>query len=97
MGWDGSACCRSLRSDAGYKLGAAPSEKEAEFPAVCSGGRGLLTPRKTPPARGGKQYLSIGSGFLSHQGIFGGLVNFILFLRAEGVGQQTEQSGTRRG
>lgn len=46
---------RSLRSEARRSgLGAVPPEKEAEFPADCSGGRGLLTPRnpeKTPPAR----------------------------------------------
>lgn len=37
----------SLRSEARRSaLGAVPPEKEAEFPAVCSGGRGLLTPRK---------------------------------------------------
>lgn len=48
--WDGTALLlyygsRSVRSEAGSELGAAPPEEEAEFPAVCSGGRGLLTPR----------------------------------------------------
>lgn len=40
-------CCgRSLRSEARRsELGAVPPEKEADFPAVCSGGGGLLTPR----------------------------------------------------
>lgn len=70
---------RSLRSEAGSELGAAPPEKEAEFPAVCSGGRGLLTPRnpeKNAAGSGGQTVSSIGSGrFLSDWGIWG-LVSF---------------------
>ncbi len=89
---------RSLRSEAGSELGAAPPEKEAEFPAVCSGGRGLLTPRnpeKNAAGSGGLTVSSIGSGrFLSYWGIWG----LVIFLRAEGVGQQTEHRRcTRRG
>lgn len=45
MGWGG--CSRRMRSEARRpELGAVPPEKEAEFPAVCSGERGLLTPPK---------------------------------------------------
>ncbi|XP_076586178.1 ras-related protein Rab-35b isoform X2 [Chaetodon auriga] len=79
----GRQCCsRSLRSEAGSELGAAPPEKEAEFPAVCSGGRGLLTPRnpeKNAAGSGGLTVCSIGSGrFHSYRGIWG-LVIFFLF------------------
>ena len=74
----GPLCCsRSLRSEAGSELGAAASpEKEAEFPAVCSGGRGLLTPRnpeKKAAGSGGLTVSSIGSGrFLSYRRDLGG-------------------------
>lgn len=54
---------RSLRSEARPELGAAPPQKEAEFPAVCSGGRGLLTPRnpeKNAAGSGGEQFLAPG-------------------------------------
>lgn len=74
----GPLCCsRSLRSEAGSELGAAaPPEKEAEFPAVCSGGRGLLTPRnpeKNAAGSGGLTVSSIGSGrFLSYRRDLGG-------------------------
>lgn len=72
----GRPCCsRSLRSEAGSELGAAPLEKEAEFPAVCSGGRGLLTPRnpeKYAAGSGGLTVSSVGSGrFLSYRGDLG--------------------------
>lgn len=97
--WDGTAArWRSLRSGAGSELGAAPPEKEAEFPAVCSGGRGLLTPRnpeKNAAGSGGLTVCSICSGrFLPYRW----LCFFFFFKQTEGVGQKTEQrSGTRRG
>lgn len=48
----GPLCCSSsLRSETGSQLGAAPPEEEAEFPAVCSGERGLLTPRNPEKKR----------------------------------------------
>lgn len=60
----------------GSELGAAPPpEKEAEFPAVCSGGSGLLTPRNPPEKRRRLRGLtgsSVGSDyFLSYLGAGG--------------------------
>lgn len=65
-----------MRSEGGSELGAAPPEKEAEFPAVCSGGRGLLTPRNPEKnaagSGGGLTVCSIGSGrFRSYRGTWG--------------------------
>lgn len=66
---------RSLRSAARPELGAAPPQKEAEFPALCSGGTRLLTPRnpeKNAAGSGGSQFLAPGSDwFLLYPGAGG--------------------------
>lgn len=96
----GRLCCsRSLRSEAGSELGAAPPEKEAEFPAVCSGGRGLLTPRnpeKNAAGSGGLTVCSIGSGrCLSNRGDLG--VGDFFFYKPRGSDSKQQRSGTKRG